>query len=307
MIKPCDTQNIDKAKAYAILLVMIVSWGFSWPMAKIGVQYVSPIWFSFGRLATGAIAIFAVAAITGKLRLPERRELPIILIVGLVQLGFYQMMISYGVAHTDASRAAILAYLTPFFVTPIAVLLFNEKCSLVKLLGLGCGFAGMLVMFNPFTFNWSDSASVFGNICLMLAALSTAGPMLYIRYTKWTPAPMLVFPWQILVGTIPVFIIAVILEPTPHIEWTVELVGTNLYCGLIATTVGYLALISVSRRLPVINSSIALLIIPVLGITSSNLILGETLYRELIAAIILIIAGLTLVALSDFLQKRRLK
>lgn len=297
-------QDTDRAQSYVILLLMILSWGFSWPIAKIGVQYIQPIWFSFGRLVIGAITIFAVAAATGKLRLPERREIPIILIVGLVQLGFYQMMISYGVAHTDASRAAILAYLTPFFVTPIAVLVFKEKCSFMKLLGIGSGFIGMLVMFNPLTFDWSHSNQVFGNLCLMLAAICTAGPMLYIRYTKWTPAPLSVFPWQVLVGTVPVFIIALISEPLPQIEWNMKLVGANLYCGVIATAIGYLALVTISRKLPVINSSVALLIIPLLGIASSNLILDETLDLHLIIAMIFITTGLTLVALSDFLRRK---
>jgi len=300
-----NNTDTDRSQAYIVLVLMILSWGFSWPLAKIGVQYIPPVWFSFGRLLIAIVTVFSITAMLGKLRLPEKREIPIILIVGLIQLGFYQMMISYGVAHTDASRAAILAYLTPFFVTPVAVLAFKEKCSLTKLSGLACGFIGMLVMFNPFTFDWGHSNQVFGNICLMLAAICTAGPMLYIRYAKWTPSPIAVFPWQLLIGCIPVLIVAMISEPQPVIDWNIKLISTNLYCGVIATAVGYLSLVTVSRKLPVINSSIALLIIPLLGIISSNLILGETLDLHLIIAIVLITSGLTLVALADLLKLRK--
>lgn len=300
-----EPQDTDRAQAYIILLLMILAWGFSWPIAKIGVQYIQPIWFSFSRLLIACVTVFTVTALIGKLRLPQRREIPIILIVGLAQLGFYQTMISYGIAHTDASRAAILAYLTPFFVTPIAVIIFKEKCSLMKLLGISCGFIGMLVMFNPFTFDWSHSHQVFGNICLMLAAICTAIPMLYIRYAKWTPSPLSVFPWQVLIGAVPVLIVALISEPIPSIDWNLKFIGAALYCGVIATAIGYLALVTISRKLPVINSSIALLIIPLLGITASNMILGETLDMHLIIAIIFITGGLMLVALSDFLKKRQ--
>lgn len=302
-----EKQVSDRSETYFILLLMILSLGFSWPIAKIGMQYIPPPWFTFGRLLIGTITIFMVASLTGKLRLPQKREIPFILIIGLVQLAFYQTMISYGVAHTNANRASVLAYLTPFFVTPIAVLVFKEKCSLMKLSGLGFGFAGMLVMFNPFTFDWTHSNQVFGNICLILAAICTAGPMLYLRYSKWTPAPMAVFPWQVLIASIPVFFVAIISEPSPKIEWNLQLLGTNLYCGVIATALGYWALVTISRRLPVINSSIALLIIPLLGIGSSNLILGETMDIHLIIAVILITTGLILVALSDFIRSRKTK
>ena len=219
-------------------------------------------------------------------------------------MALYQVLITVGVANTDANRAAVLAYMAPFFITPIAVIFYNESLSKMKVFGLFCGLLGIIVMFNPFTFDWQNTAAVMGNICMIIAAASLSIPMLFVRYTKWTKSPLELYPWQLLTACVPVLTLCFITDPTPHIEFHLSLFGSMFYCGVIATAFGYWCLTDISRKLPIIMSSICLLCIPLVGVASSNMLLGEQLTVSLICAIILIITGLGLVAFADLIKKK---
>src|SRR3546814_3100576 len=62
-----------------------------------------------------------------------------------------------------AGRSAVLAYTTPLWVTPAAIVLLGERPTAFKLLGLALGFAGVAVLFNPLGFDWADPQVLLGN------------------------------------------------------------------------------------------------------------------------------------------------
>jgi drug/metabolite transporter (DMT)-like permease len=72
-------------------------------------------------MVMGAIILFAVAAALGELRWPSRRDWPIVLAVGALQMAAFMALTTVGLQFVPAGRSAILAYTTPLWVTPLAV------------------------------------------------------------------------------------------------------------------------------------------------------------------------------------------
>ncbi len=65
------------AAAPALLLGgAILLWGANWPVMKLGLNHVSPLWFSGLRFATGAVCLFAWQAARGEIRRPAARTCP---------------------------------------------------------------------------------------------------------------------------------------------------------------------------------------------------------------------------------------
>ena len=51
--------------------------------------------------------------------------------------------------------------------------------------GLLLGLAGLILIFNPLAFDWSDRAAIFGNALVLLAALCWAANIVYVRAHRW--------------------------------------------------------------------------------------------------------------------------
>jgi drug/metabolite transporter (DMT)-like permease len=284
---------------YSLLLSVIIIWSLAWPISKIGLYDMPPMWFSSLRLWTGFLAIIIILAFQKQLKLPSRKDLPLILSIGLLQMACFLLLINGGLFFVDAGRSAILVYSTPFIVTPIAVLFFGEKLTKAKILGLILGLLGLLLLFAPWAFNWHNQKVLFGNVLLLLAAVCWAIAMLHTRYGKWHRPSIQLIPWQLLIASVSVLLVSIILSPHPEIHWTKRLWAAGLFNGLFATAFAYAAIIYVSQRLPVVNTSLLLLAVPVLGLFSSALWLGEQITIDKIAALLFIMSGLVIIALQN--------
>ena len=156
--------------AVTLLVLVILLWGVNWPVMKQVVGHMPPVTFVASRLLLGALSLLAFTAATRQLRLPARADLPVILSVGVLQMGLFMLLVTIAVQHVPAGRAGILAYTTPLWVVPLALVFLKEKVGWAKAGGLVVGLAGVAVLFNPAAFDWMQRPVLLGNGLLMLAA-----------------------------------------------------------------------------------------------------------------------------------------
>ena len=103
----------SRAGAYPLLVALVLVWGANWPIVKIGLHDISPFWLGATRLALGTLCLFALVALRGQLRLPQRRDLLMIADVGLLQMCAFMVLFNVALQYVDAGRAVIVAYTTP--------------------------------------------------------------------------------------------------------------------------------------------------------------------------------------------------
>lgn len=295
---------VGRGRAYLLLAALVVIWGANWPVMKVGVSYISPLWFAFARVLLGGITFAILAGAMGKLRLPPRHDVPVILSIGLFQMGAFLILVTVAVQFVPAGRSALLAYTHPLWVAPGAVLLLGERLGPVKLLGLAIGLFGLIALFNPAAFPWSDPWAVFGNGLLLLAAFLWGLAILHARRHRWIESPLVLAPWAMLAAAPPVLFMALVFE-RPRIDWSPELAAILLYNGPVATAFGYWASVTVTRALPALTTSIGLLGVPVMGLLSSMISLGEPLTWSLTMGLVGIVLGLALVNMADLRAARR--
>lgn len=286
--------------AYLLLMAVILLWGSNWPIMKIGLnEGLPPFWFAVSRLFLGMVTLLLLLAALGRLKLPQRRDLPVILTVGLLQVALFLGAINFALQFVEAGRSSVLAYTTPLWVTPAAILLLGERPSRLKLAGLLLGLVGLVALFNPLALDWSDRGVVIGNMILMLAAVGWAIAILHVRGHRWSGSVLEIIPWQMMVALVPLTLLAVIFEG----DYRPQLSGTAwaviAYNGPIATGFCYWATITVTRSLPAISTSLGLLGVPMVGVGSSAILLSERLTPSLLLGLVGIIAGLALVNLAD--------
>ncbi len=266
---------------------------------KIGVTLIPPLWFATLRIALGAITLFAVLAATGALKRPGRADLPAILAVGFLHMAVFLGCVNLALLYVGAGRSAVLAYTTPLWVVPAAVLFLGERLDLLKAVGLLIGFLGILTLFNPAAMDWSEPTAILGNGLLILAAFAWAGAIVQVRAHRWESTPLQLAPWQMLVALPILAIVAFVVEGIPEVSWSPKLGWILAYNGPLATAFCFWAATTVARDLPAITTSLGFFGVPMAGILFSGLILGEPLEFSLGLGLASLILGLTLVNLSD--------
>lgn len=282
-----------------LLLLIIVLWGANWTVMKVGLTYIPPLTFAAARMVLGASILAAVAAAVGQLRLPSRHDWPIVLGVGLVQMGAFMALTTFALQFVPAGRSAILAYTTPLWVVPIAALVLHEHLSPLKLGGFLFGLGGIVVLFNPLGFDWTDHNVLIGNGLLLFAALLWAVLIVQIRGHRWEGTPLSLGPWQFAAGGCLLIPLALVVEGTHPIRWSAELGWVLFYNGPLATAFCFWAMVTVNRALPAVTTSIGTLGVPAFGVLTAAVALGEPITLTNILGFLLIGGGLIFVFVAD--------
>ncbi len=161
------------------------------------------------------------------------------------------------------------------------------------------GLLGLLVLFNPAAFDWSNREAVLGNGAIIVAALLWAASILHIRGHRWQSTPFDLVPWEMLLATAILMPLAIATSKVPNTEWNVRLVALLLYAGVPGTAVAYWAIAVASRNLPAVTTSLGLLATPVVSVVIATIWLGETPTLPLLAAIVLILGGVAIGVTGD--------
>lgn len=285
-------------RVYILLIITVLIWGLSWPICKIGLRSMPAIWFAATRAGIGAVSMFIIVILSKKFIIPSKCDLPILAVMGFVQVAMFMTLITVGLHYVSAGRSAILVYTTPLWVMPVAIFFFKEKATPLKWVGFVLGVFGIVILFGPWEMDWTNHDVILGNALLMLAALCWAFCMLCARHMQWHHAPFELISWQLLLGAIPILMVALLRQPHVVVEWNYELVFSLLYAGVLGTAVAYWGTMVVSKELPNVTSSLSFLAVPVSGLLFSALIINESITISMWVAMLFILSGLLCVALS---------
>lgn len=290
-------------RIYLLLILLVIIWGLCWPINKMGLAFMPPIWYAAYRLLIGMISLFLIVSLGGRFVIPDLRDLPIIIVFGLLQMALFLSLITIGLHYVSAGRSAMLVYTTPIWIAPLAILFFNEKLTTYKAVGLILGMLGILMLFSPWAIDWSSKAELLGSGILVLAAICWAIAILCARNMTWYRSPLELVPWQLFVGTGIVFIIAYLQHPAPLIVWNLTLIISLLFTGILGAAFGYWGSIVVSKELPSITVSLYYLAIPVVCLFFSALLLHESITAIIILAMLFILSGISCVVWGAHKQR----
>jgi drug/metabolite transporter (DMT)-like permease len=286
--------GLSTRSAAVLLAGVVVAWGTNWPVTKIIVQDVPPLWATALRCVIAAATLAPMLWAQGAFIVPKRGDLPVVFCTSILHLVAFSALVAAGLQFVPAGRAIVLGYTTPLWVAIGAGMFLSEHITRWRATGIAFGLAGLAVIFNPQTLDWSDRYALFGSGLILLAAFCWAGNIVYVRAHKWISTPFQLVFWQVLLAAALLSAGALITEGPPRIVWSTRLVALLLFSGVICTAFANWAMTMVNRSLPAVTTSLCLLATPLLGIISATLLLSEPLEPSLFLAMALIIGGITL-------------
>ncbi|HEY7041420.1 MAG TPA: DMT family transporter [Methylomirabilota bacterium] len=276
------------------LIIVILAWGLTWPVNKVVLETLSPLWAVTLRSVIATVALFALTAWRGRLASPPREDWPVLVSITLLHMVGFNLLASWGLGLVPTGRTVVLAYTTPLWVTPGAALLLGEPLTARRTSGVLVGLAGLATLFNPLALDWRDRTIVLGNLAILLGALLWAASILHIRAHRWRSTPFALIPWETLLSTVLLTPIALATSPLPDMDWRPSFLALLLYLGIVGTALAYWAVATASRLLPAVTTSLALLATPVVSVITATIWLGEPLSVSLVVAIALVLGGVAI-------------
>jgi drug/metabolite transporter (DMT)-like permease len=268
-------------------LALSAIWGASFLFIKVAVEHgVPPAGVAFGRVAIGALVLLAVV----RTRLPRGRVVNAhLFVVALVMNTLPFTLFAYGEQHVSSVLAGIYNATTPL-LTLLAVLLFlpSERPTPQKLVGLGVGFVGVLVVLGPWqSFGGGELGGQL--MCLGAAACYGIGATYMRRFLAGRPeSGTELAASQLSWGTLQLLIVTLVVGDTPH-DVTTSAVLSMIALGALGSGVAYILFFKLIREAGATSATTVTYVIPVFSTVLGIAVLGEALtWNEPVGAVIVL-------------------
>ena len=294
----------SRPAGYLLLVSLGLFWGLNWPAMKIALTELTVWWFRALSVGVGAAGLLLIAAALGLRVRPRRADLGPLLVCAAFNILGWHVLTAYGVSQMAAGRASIIAFTMPVWASLLAAALLGEPITRWTVAGLVLGLGGLAALIGPDLA--ALGAAPVGALFMLGAAMSWAtGTVLFKRFAIGLPVASAI-GWQLALGAGVITAVAAALEPPPDLA---ALSGRALaaLAYLFALPMIYCqwAYFSVVRLFPAAVAAIGTLSVPVVGVLSSALLLGEPIRAHDLAALALIFAALFTVLVAPALARPR--
>jgi O-acetylserine/cysteine efflux transporter len=277
-----------KPSHIALLVFVAALWGFNFVVIRIGLDNFPPLLFSALRFLLAAVPLVFFIK---RPDVPWRLIAGIGIMLGVVKFSLLFIGMDIGV---PPGLASLILQSQAFFTVILAMAFFAERPKPLQLAGMVLAFGGIALIGTTV----DGTFSITGLALAIGAAIAWAcSNMLMKRVGKVNMLNLMI--WVSLVPPLPLFVISFLSEgwqadlaALSHVTWTG--IGAVLFVAYVATVFGFGVWGAMISRYGVATVAPFSLLVPVFGMSSAAIVLGETIGPVRIAAAVLIIAGLVL-------------
>jgi len=281
-----------------LLVLLTLFWGFNWPVMKLGVADMPPLFFRTLCLGGGLLVIGTWARLRGvSLVVPPGawREIALLALPNMI---VWHVLAILAIKMLPSGRAAILGYTMPVWAVLCGLLFFGERPAGRHWLGVAAAFLATLLLLS------SEFAALAGaplGTVLMLVAAAAWGFGTHLMRRHLVELPIIALTFWMMALTVLVMLTTSLAFEFGRWRWPVAREWLPLaYNVVFAVAFCHVVWSMLARKLPPAASGLSVMMIPVLGVFSGMWLLGERPSWQDYSAL-----GLILLALSTVLLPAR--
>lgn len=272
------------------LVLLTLMWGLNWPIMKLALRELGPLHFRALTMGLGALALAFWFGAQG-LRLWPRGagEWRDVVVLGLPNILGWHALSIIGVAHLPAGRAAILGFTMPVWTVLLSVLFYRERLTGRLLLAVCAVLLGITLLL------WNELAQLAGRPAgiawMQGAAFCWALGTIWMRRAHLTlPAETLVI-WMMLWSALAIQGLAAWLEPPQAWSFSLPVWASLVWSVLINYGAAQVIWFALARQLPASTSAMSVMAVPLVGVLSAPLVIGEwPSWHDLAAMVSVVVA-----------------
>lgn len=284
-------------KQLILIIAVTLSWGLNWPMMKIGVTGFPPLTFRAICLLIGVPVLWLALKVMNVPFYVARNDWRELFWLAVTNMFIWHVLIILAISVLSSGRAAILGYTMPVFSALLGVAFFGAQMRRAQWLGVGAAAVGVsLLLFNELT---NFAGQPLGVLMALLAAAVWALGTQKLRNTPIVASTLTLSFWMTLMAAVVVSVLSIAFErhlwitPSPK-NWM-----AIVYNGVLIFGFTHAAWFTLARGLPPVASTLSTMMIPVLGVFSGALWLGEVLHWQDWTAVALMAVAISTVLIPS--------
>ena len=234
-----------------------------------------------------------------KVRL-EYKDFVWVLLLGILCIPLSMLFFQLGIMKSNASTAAVLMSVSPFFTTIFAYFILKEKLSKTKAIGLLIGLAGIVFMIRPWDMQSGNTVAGAGFMILATAFFglySVAGKLRIEKIGIITQTCL-----SFIAGSL-VLLVLMIFMGRPILTGILDHLIMVLYISVFVTGFGYYFYFMAIKNSDASTASMAFFIKPAIAPIFAVVILKDLLLWNTYLGIVLILVASLISLMSGKLKK----
>jgi drug/metabolite transporter (DMT)-like permease len=292
---------------YCKLILATVFWGGTFIAGRLLAQDMGPFSAGFLRFLVASLILLAVALRTERGFPAIRREQWLwVTLLGLTGVFAYNILFFLGLKTVIAGRAALIVATNPIFITLFSALLFKDRLTPIKGLGILVCVLGATVVIsrgNPALI--FQGGAGWGELFLLGCVASWTAYSLLGKRAMRDLSPLIAVTWSCIIGA------ALLLPPAlaeglvgnlpafSTVDW-----ASIVYLGVFGTGLGFFWYYQGIKAIGTTRAGVFINLVPVSAVLLGFFILGEPVSPSLLVGALLVLTGLSLTNLQGLLQLR---
>lgn len=278
-----------------LLLLVPVLNALCYPFISLGLAYAPHLTFAALRAIVAGLSLAIVAV---ALRRPLPKDIRSWLALALVGLGatsFAYFGMFHAAEFVAPGLATVIANSQPLITAVLAFVFLSERLSGVQSLGLGLGFAGIVVISLPQFSGSGQAAFSTGLVYIILSVAGIAASNVLMKSLGTRVDPLVAMAAQLLFGAIPLSVLALVFDEPTLIEWTPDFVLALLALAIPGTALAYWLWFWLLGRVPLGRANAFTFLTPLLGLAIGAALFGERIGWPTIVGLVLTVTGVVIV------------
>lgn len=277
------------------LVALTLMWGINWPMMKLSLREISPLYFRAITMSGGALWLFFFYRWRGLRMWPTGSEWRSVVVLGLPNMLGWHAMSIFGVKELASGRAAILGFTMPIWTVLISVVFLRERLT-ARVAFAAVAVAIAVAFLSSVEFN-ALSGRPMGIVWMELAALLWAIGTLMMRRATLTLRVEVLTVWMMVLASACLWAIAGLSEPWPLWQWSNVTWISLVYSVVINYGFAQIIWSVLARELPPTTSAMSVMAVPMVGILAATVIVGEWPHWQDFVALVCVVAAIAAVLL----------
>lgn len=279
-------------KIYGAATLAMMCFALSFVWFKVANISYGPLTIVLFRLLISAVILLVYTKLTGKLKIPSKKDFKYLLLLTFFEPFLYFMGESFGLQYLSSTVGAVIIATIPLVAPVAAFLFYRERITVKNILGILISFFGVgLVIFEMGAGLTASPLGVFLQFCAVFAAV---GYTVVLHKVSDKLNNISIILMQNIIGSVYFLPFWLIFERNRFLNTPFDRDGflAIVYLAIFASTFAFIFFTYSVRHLGITKANMFANTIPVFTAVFAWFILGDLLNLQKVIGISVVIAGL---------------
>jgi drug/metabolite transporter (DMT)-like permease len=262
-------------QARLMLLAICLIWGLTWPAMKIALYDMPPLTMRTLTAGFGALGLLLICLVQRRsLYVRPGKDWAHVVVAGVLNITAFSLFSAFAQMSAATTRVAILNYMMPVWTLVLAWAVLGDRPTRAQSAAIALCAIGVVILVFPA----ARSGVPLGLLLAVAAGFSWAAGTVYLKWARLNVDPLALATWQVIVAL--AIITAAMLVFDGRLELEHARMGAwigVLFSGIAGNAIAYALWFDIVGRVSALTATLGIVGIPVLGVVSTMLIIGERL------------------------------